>query len=197
MRHLIVYAHPNPDSLNRHLLDTVTSLLVQQGHEVVVRDLNQQNFNPVLSLEDIAGLYRGVVGADIQAEQNHVAWAGCITFIYPIWWTGMPAIMKGYIDRVFSYGFAYRYDEGIQKGLLQDKEAVIINTQGKSHAAYAASGMDKALVLTSDQGIFAYCGFRIREHFFFENADRAGAEQVQQWTGDIAQHYAIHHLQTN
>ncbi|WP_262497627.1 NAD(P)H-dependent oxidoreductase [Pedobacter africanus] len=54
-----------------------------------------------------------------------------MSFIYPIWWTGMPAIMKGYIDRVMSYGFAYRYDQGVQKGLLGGKEVTIINTHGK------------------------------------------------------------------
>ncbi|MDO6425297.1 NAD(P)H-dependent oxidoreductase, partial [Saccharophagus degradans] len=62
----------------------------------------------------------------------------------------MPAMMKGYIDRVFSYGFAYRYDQGVQKGLLTDKLTTIINTHGKSQAEYESIGMDKALSLTSD-----------------------------------------------
>lgn len=196
MRHLIIYAHPNEGSLNAHFRKTVNDLLLQQGHEVIVRDLNREGFDPVCSLEDMTGQYRGQVSADVQAEQDYITWAECVTFIYPIWWTGMPALMKGYIDRVFSYGFAYRYDNGVQKGLLQDKQAVIMNTHGKSHAEYGAIGMDKALSLTSDKGIFQYCGFEISRHFFFERADKAGAEQVQQWTQEIAQCYHQLHLQT-
>lgn len=189
MKHLIVYAHPLDSSLNGHFSKTVTALLSAQGHEVVVRDLNQIAFNPVLSPGDIAGQYRGEVSADVQTEQQHITWADCITFIYPIWWTGMPAIMKGYIDRVFSYGFAYRYDKGVQQGLLKGKTAVIINTHGKSHAEYGAMGMDQALSLTSDNGIFLYSGFTIRRHFFFGSADRATAAHVTQWTSEIVALY--------
>ncbi len=93
--------------------------------------------------------------------------------------------MKGYIDRVFSYGFAYQYDQGIQKGLLKGKQAIIINTQGKSQNEYQDSGMDKALSLTSDQGIYTYCGMTVKRHFFFEKADRAKADNIEQWIKEI------------
>src|SRR5690606_34398140 len=135
--------------------------LVHNGHEVMVRDLYLLNFNPVLSLEDLAGQANGQVSDDVKQEQDHIACADCITFIYPIWWTGLPALMKGYIDRVFSYGFAYRYERGLQMGLLLGKNAVIINTHGKSNAEYNEVGMDKALSLTSDKGIYTYCGLEI------------------------------------
>lgn len=61
-------------------------------------------------------------------------------FIYPIWWTEMSAVMKGFIDRVFSYG----YDQGVQKGLLKGKLTTVINTHGKSKAEYEDIEMDKA-----------------------------------------------------
>ncbi|MNK88366.1 hypothetical protein D3C87_1083260 [compost metagenome] len=96
----------------------------------------------------------------------------------------MPAIMKGYIDRVFSYGFAYRYDQGIQKGLLS-KSTIIINSHGKSNAEYAESGLDKALALTSDTGIFNYCGLEIKQHFYFDKADRASEESISEWENHI------------
>lgn len=97
--------------------------------------------------------------------------------------------MKGYIDRVFTYGFAYRYDQGIQKGLLKGKKAVIINTHGKSHQEYAQTGMDKALRLTSDAGIFSYCGFDVIQHLFFDRADRATAESVDLWKEQVKTFY--------
>ena len=187
MKHLIIYAHPNQDSLNGYFKSTLVGHLQKNDHEVVVRDLYQMNFNPVLSSEDMAGQRKGQVAGDVKQEQGHIAWAGCVTFIHPIWWTGLPAIMKGYIDRVLSYGFAYRYDQGIQKGLMTGKKAVIINTFGKSQAEYGATGMDKALSLTSDKGIYSYCGFDIKEHFFFDKADRTTVETIAEWKQQIIQ----------
>lgn len=181
MKHLIIYAHPNPQSLNSYLKQTLIEHLWNTGHEVVVRDLYELKFYPVLSLEDMQGQRLGEVVNDVKQEQEFISWAEHITFIYPIWWTGMPAIMKGYIDRVFSYGFAYRYDQGIQKGLLTGKQTIVVNTHGKSQAEYENIGMDKALLLTSDKGIFTYCGLEINQHFFFDKADKATIEEVETW----------------
>jgi NAD(P)H dehydrogenase (quinone) len=191
MKHLIIYAHPNQQSLNHHLKQALTEHLWDSEQEVVVRDLYQLNFSPILSLEDMKDQRAGKVAPDVKQEQDYILWADHITFIYPIWWTGMPAIMKGYIDRVFSYGFAYRYDQGIQKGLLTGKQTTIINTHGKSKAEYESIGMDKALSLTSDKGIFSYCGLEINRHFFFDKADRPIPESIQDWTNQIILNYKI------
>ncbi|WP_337968837.1 NAD(P)H-dependent oxidoreductase [uncultured Flavobacterium sp.] len=185
MKNLIIYAHPNSASLNHFFKQTVVESLEKKGEEVIVRDLNEINFNPVLSLEDMHGQRMGKVADEIKTEQDFITWADQLIFIYPIWWTGMPAIMKGFIDRVFSYGFAYRYDQGIQKGLLTGKKAIIINSHGKSNAEYEAMGMDKALELTSDTGIFTYCGLEIQKHFYFDKADRASAESIEDWENQI------------
>lgn len=185
MKNLIVYAHPNPASLNHFFKQTVVESLQKSGQEIVVRDLNQINFNAVLSLDDMHGQRMGQIANDVKTEQDFITWANRIIFIYPIWWTGMPAIMKGYIDRVFSYGFAYRYDQGVQKGLLTGKQAIIINSYGKSNAEYVAIGMDKALVLTSDTGIFTYCGLEIEKHFYFDKADKASDENVSEWENEL------------
>jgi NAD(P)H dehydrogenase (quinone) len=190
MKHLIIYSHPNDGSLNYHFMKTAVKILQTNKQEVEIRDLYQLNFNPVLSLDDIERQLKGKITADLQQEQDYISWADHITFIYPIWWTGMPAIMKGFIDRVFSYGFAYRYDHGIQKGLLTGKQVTIINTHGKSKAEYESIGMDKALSLTSDKGIFTYCGFEINQHFFFDKADKANAETVEMWTRQIINHFS-------
>jgi len=185
MKHLIIYAHPNADSLNSQLKDTLIDHLQNNHHEVVLRDLYALKFDPALSLQDMEGQRKGVVAEDVKQEQGFITWADCITFIHPIWWTGLPALMKGYIDRVFSYGFAYRYDAGVQKGMLSGKQTVIINTQGKSKAEYESIGMDKALLLTSDKGIYIYCGLEIKQHFFFDAADRAAPERIEEWKTKI------------
>ena len=185
MKHLIIYAHPNPGSLNAQLKQALEVHLRQKNNEVIIRDLYALNFNPVLSRQDLEGQRKGQVSNDVQQEQRYITWADCVTFIHPIWWTGLPAIVKGYIDRVFSYGFAYRYDQGVQKGLLKGKQAVIINTQGKSSKHYQDIGMDRALSLTSDTGIYNYCGFSRKQHFFFEKADRASSADIDQWKNQI------------
>lgn len=189
MKHLIIFAHPNPQSLNGQLKQTLAEHLHNNGHNVEIRDLYQLNFNPVLSADDMAGQRTGQLPDDVRHEQQFITGADVITFIYPIWWTGLPAILKGYIDRVFSYGFAYRYDQGIQKGLLTGKQAVIINTHGKSKAEYAANGMSKALLLTADKGIYAYCGLEVKEHFFIDKADHTPVETIEEWKQKIKLHY--------
>ncbi len=181
MKNLVIYAHPNPASLNHFFKQTIVENLEESGQEVILRDLNEINFNPVLSLDDMSGQRMGQVAEDVKREQEFITWADQIIFVYPIWWTGMPAIMKGFIDRVFSYGFAYRYDQGIQKGLLTGKQTIIVNSHGKSNAEYEATGMDKALALTSDTGIFNYCGLEIKHHFYFDQADRASSENISEW----------------
>ncbi|MDQ1096530.1 MULTISPECIES: NAD(P)H-dependent oxidoreductase [Chryseobacterium] len=189
MRHLVIYSHPNDQSLNHHLLQTVTEILKAQNQEIRIRDLYELDFNPVLSLQDLKDQRSGQLSQDIREEQEHILWAEHITFIYPIWWTGMPAMMKGFIDRVFSYGFAYRYDQGIQKGLLKGKKTIIINTHGKSKAEYASIGMDQALSLTSDKGIYTYCGLEISQHLFLDRADKATEEMIQEWKRSIKEAY--------
>ncbi|MGN7786481.1 NAD(P)H-dependent oxidoreductase [Niabella sp. 22666] len=189
MKHLIIYAHPNPQSLNHLFKEVVKKALLHHSHEVIVRDLYHLNFNPILSLEDMAAQRKRVVSEVVRKEQQYIEWADALTFIYPVWWTGMPAIMKGYIDRVFSYEFAYRYDQGIQKGLLTGKSAYIVNSHGKSKEEYGAIGMDNALKLTSDKGIYTYCGLDLKQHFFFDKADRATAEMVEAWTTTITDAY--------
>ncbi|MDF2477314.1 MAG: NAD(P)H-dependent oxidoreductase [Sphingobacterium sp.] len=189
MKHLIIYAHPNDRSLNNHFKQIVQDTLKQNGQKVIVRDLYQLNFNPVLSHGDMNGQRQGIVDEEVKREQEYIVWSDAITFIYPIWWTGMPAIMKGYIDRVFSYGFAYRYDDGIQKGMLAGKSAYIINSHGKSNLEYQKIGMDKALQLTSDLGIYSYCGLEIKQHFFFDRADLANEHTVGTWATQIRHSY--------
>ncbi len=190
MKHLIVFSHPSAQSLNGQFTQALAEFLLNKEHEVIIRDLYKLDFNPALSLDDLAGQRKGQVAEEVEKEQEYIRWADCITFIHPIWWTGLPAMMKGYIDRVFSYGFAYRYDQGIQKGLLSGKQAIIINTHGKSHQEYSDIEMDKALSLTSDKGIYIYCGLEVKNHFFFDKADQANSEMIKEWISKIQQAFA-------
>jgi len=168
MNHLIVYAHPFEDSFNHAILENAVAALESKGHSVAVRDLYAIGFNPVLSPEDFKALRSGHTPEDIATEQAFIKNADAITLIYPLWWTSMPAILKGYIDRVFSYGFAYQYTkEGMVEGLLGSKKSFMITTQGTPNMYYDASGMTQSLKQTTDEGIFGFCAVETLEHLFF------------------------------
>lgn len=168
MNHLIVYAHPFEDSFNHAILENAVVALENKGHSVVVRNLYAIRFNPVLSPLDFKELRSGHTPNDIATEQAYIKNADAITLIYPLWWTGMPAILKGYIDRIFAYGFAYQYTkEGILEGLLSNKKGFMLTTQGTPNAYYDASGMTKSLKQTTDEGILSFCGIETLDHLFF------------------------------
>jgi len=166
MKCLVVYSHPNPKSFSHAILETVTETLKARGHETAIRDLYYLSFDPVLKAGDFEAIQSGRMPADIKAEQELITWADTLIIIHPIWWTGLPAMIKGYIDRVFCYGFAYSFDA---KGLvphLKGKKVLIINTQGTPKAAYDASGMFEAMKMTSDAGIYKFCGLEVIDHVF-------------------------------
>ncbi|TDL60155.1 flavodoxin family protein [Paenibacillus amylolyticus] len=187
MKHLIVYAHPHTDSFNNAILNTAVEALEAQGHEVVVRDLYKLGFQPVLTEADTASMRAGQTPQDIATEQQFVTDAEAITFIYPIWWTGLPAIIKGYVDRVFAYGFAYAAGEaGIEK-LLTGKKGLIINTHGTPSEIYDQIGMTAGLKLTSDVGIFDFVGIEAVDHLLFGSIGYLDAPAYQAMLDQVKQ----------
>jgi len=78
------------------------------GKELPLRDLYAMNFSPVLAAADFSAIQNGSVCDDVRAEQEQIRAADVLIVVYPLWWSGMPAMLKGYIDRVFSYGLPMR-----------------------------------------------------------------------------------------
>ncbi|PYE42403.1 NAD(P)H-dependent oxidoreductase [Paenibacillus barcinonensis] len=187
MKHLIVYAHPRTDSFNNAILNTAVTALEAEGHEVVVRDLYQLGFQPVLTEADTTSMRAGQTPQDIATEQQYVTDADAITFIYPIWWTGLPAILKGYVDRVFAYGFAYASGAaGIEK-LLTGKKGLMISTHGTPKDVYDQVGMTNALKLTSDTGIFDFVGIEPVDHLLFGAIGYLDAAAYQAMLDEVKQ----------
>lgn len=119
---LIVFAHPEEKSFNGSLLKAYVKHLESKGHQVKISDLYKQNFKAVVDRDDFLNLDKnarfqqaaasyGAYAAkqltpDVVAEQEKLLWADTIIFHFPIWWFGLPAILKGWVDRVFACGFA-------------------------------------------------------------------------------------------
>lgn len=167
MSHLIIYAHPNPGSFNHAIMETITEELRHNGKGVKIRDLYQMGFNCVLKSEDFANMQRGAVAQDVKEEQELIRSAEVMIFVYPLWWAGMPAMLKGYIDRVLSEGFAYKItDEGIA-GLLGGKKVFLFTTMGASMGDYEGSGFFKSMGQITDTGIFSFCACEVMGHKYF------------------------------
>ena len=165
---LIIYAHPDSGSFNHAIKKTILAELQAVGHQVKIRDLYSLGFDPVLSrseLENYDFPHRGI-SDDIKAEQEAIQWADHLIFIYPTWWWSMPAIMKGYLDRVFLPGFAFSADENGINGLLDDKKAWIIQTTGSDGSYIAESGLDDVARKVLDLGFFSFCGIEVIGHHF-------------------------------
>ena len=124
MKTLIVLAHPEPRSLNVALKDKAVETLLELGHQVQVSDLYAMNWKAELGIGDFTddradpadlGLSREQEHAfannaqtdDVKAEQSRVVWDDWVIFQFPLWWVSMPAILKGWVDRVLSPGVAY------------------------------------------------------------------------------------------
>jgi len=127
MNHLIIYTHLNPKSFTKAVANEVETVAKARGDNIRTIDLYADKFNPVLEFPGIQYSFMdGEAPADVKKYQEDVTWAEHMTFIYPLWWASMPAILKGFIDRVFTAGFAYTYNENGPKGLLTSKSAHLI-----------------------------------------------------------------------
>lgn len=169
MKNLIIYAHPNPASFSSAIKEKVKNTLENKGQSVEVSDLYAEGFNPVLSGNDFASFQSGVIPEDIAKHQELIKAAERLIFVYPVWWNQMPAILKGYIDRVFSYGFAFAFDaHGVPQQLLKGKKGVIFNSYGTPEA-YLNGPYSDAMDLTQNQNLLSYCGIETEKYVKFSS----------------------------
>lgn len=164
---LIVFGHPNPDSFNGAILKTIENKLEEKQYEYISKNLYQLNFNPILTIDDFGRMENSTVADDIALEHADIEWAKNIIFIYPVWWAGPPAIVKGWVDRVLNKGFAYvPQEDGTVKGLLSDKTVMIITTSGSDEETMVQSGMEDAMKKIMLEGTLGFCGIN---NMFYQN----------------------------
>lgn len=166
MKYLIVYSNHHSGNFNHHLLESIKNHLLKHGHEFVVRDLYKLDFNPVLRSSDFEAISAGNTPYDIALEQSFITWCDTMVFIYPVWWGSMPAIMKGYVDKVFSWGFAYKSNGGGVYPLLTGKKAVVMSTLGQTRLDYE-KGMHQSMAVINEQGVFGFCGIEVAAQLNF------------------------------
>jgi len=199
MKVLIVFAHPEPRSLNGSLRDVAVSELEAEGHEVRVSDLYAQGWTSDIGRADFPQLppgarlapaaaskqafESGTLTADVKAEIEKLLWADVLILQFPLWWFSMPAILKGWVDRVFAYGFAYgvgehsdkRWGDRYGEGRLAGKRAMLIVTAGGWEEHYSARGINGPiddLLFPINHGILYYPGYDVLPPFVVYKADK-------------------------
>ncbi|HGM5284575.1 NAD(P)H dehydrogenase (quinone) [Serratia sp. BIGb0234] len=198
MNVLIVYAHPEPQSLNGSLKDFSVQRLEAAGHAVQVSDLyamqwkatldandstaqSGDRFNP--SLDSQQAFAQGLQSKDIELEQEKLLWADTVILQFPLWWFSMPAILKGWVERVYAYGFAYgvgehsdvRWGDRYGEGTLAGKRAMLIVTTGGWESHYAQRGINGPIddiLFPIQHGILHYPGFEVLPPFVLYRTGR-------------------------
>lgn len=184
MNILIVHAHPEPQSFTTALKNHSVQVLEELGHHVEISDLYEMNFNPVASKEDF--LSRGnpeylnyaleqrhaskehQLAPDIQTEIEKVQRADLVILSFPMYWTSIPAILKGWIDRVFVSGIFYGGKRFYNHGGMQGKKALLNFTLGGREHMFgegAIHGSIEDLLLPIQRGTLAYAGFEVLPSF--------------------------------
>ncbi|MGX9935981.1 NAD(P)H-dependent oxidoreductase [Advenella kashmirensis] len=188
MNVLVVYAHPEPRSLNGSIKNFIVQRLEHAGHTVQVSDLYAMQWKSALDLQDNRSptpgarfdpsldskqaFENGTQSIDIEQEQNKLLWADAVILQFPLWWYSMPAILKGWVDRVYAYGFAYgvgehsdtHWGDRFGEGVLAGKRAMLVVTAGGWASHYEPRGINgpiNDILFPIQHGILFYPGFDV------------------------------------
>jgi len=173
-RALVVMAHPAATSLSRSVTVAIVEAFEAHGIRTELADLAAEGFHPVFGAIDWnAFASGGPPPDDVRAEQQRIDHADHLVLVYPVYWWSMPALLKGWIDRVFVSGWAFDADteQGLVKKLGRLK-VHLIALAGADAATYAKRGYHQAMQAQIDQGIFGYCGATVATSDLF-TADQA------------------------
>jgi len=121
MHVLTVLDHPNPNSFSHAAAQHFMAGAEAAGHSTELADLHAEGFNPLWTMADIESDGKTNVPADVTREQDRIARADAICLIFPLFWWGMPSMTKGWVDRVWSWGWAYDQLDDYEKSLQRNR----------------------------------------------------------------------------
>ena len=203
MNVLIVYSHPEPTSFTAALKDTALQVLVEAGHTVEVSDLHGEGFSPVpgrhdfttvadaerfhYQTEQIYASQHSGFAPDLVREQARVVNAHLIVFLFPLWWGGLPAILKGWFDRVLAYGFAYADGKRYESGFFHGRRGLLGISTGGTAQRFTRDGSygDIEQVLHGVQHcMLEYLGLKVEVPFVAYAAPRIDQQAREQLLRD-------------
>lgn len=162
MHVLAVLDHPDPASFSAAVARRFLAGAEAAGHSVELADLCAEGFDPRWSMADVESDAGAETPADVSREQARIERADAIGFIFPLFWWGMPAMTKGWVDRVWSWGWAYDDVDDPEKSLQRPRTGVFLVPAGARSDEMAEYGFTAALDTIWTQGTFGYFGFTNR-----------------------------------
>lgn len=195
---LIVHAHHEPQSFSSALARTAAETLASQGHEVIFSDLYAMGFDPVSDRgnfvttadasylkqqnEEAHASKNGGFSEEIENEMRKVEACDLMIFSFPLWWFSMPAILKGWVDRVFAYDRFYGQGRWYETGTCRGKRAMVLITTGAGAEMYNGHGLHPSLdgiLMPVHHGIFWFNGFSPLPPFVAWSAAHGSDEERQ------------------
>jgi len=199
MKVFLILAHPEPKSFNGALFDASKSVLQNAGHEIRESDLYRSRFNPVSGrhnfmtskddsffkqqIEEIYATEHSGFSSEIEAELEKLEWCDLMIWQFPLWWFGLPAVLKGWADRVLAMGRTYGSGRFYQDGVFRGRQAMLSLTTGGPPAAYAKGGFNgdiESILRPIQRGILEFVGFSVlRPHIVYGPAHSSGPEREE------------------
>jgi NAD(P)H dehydrogenase (quinone) len=204
MNVLIIYAHPEPNSFNGAMKDMAVTVLSGAGHRVQVSDLYAMKFNPsggpvdFMEREDASRFHyqreqmyahkNSLFTPELRAEIEKLLWADFVIFQFPLWWFSLPAILKGWVDRVFAMGVTYDYGRAYDKGFFPQKRGMLALTTGGAKTGYvpgSRNGDIHELLFHINHGMLKFVGLEVLPPFIAYNAGRATPEERAEYLAEF------------
>lgn len=184
MNTLVVFCHPDPASFAAAVRDSVVQSLYAAGHQIRHRDLYAERFDPVLSAQERAAHFEDpTTKPEIAVHADDLRWCESLVLIYPTWWSGQPAMLKGWIDRVWIQGVAWELPAGATRltPLLRNiRRITAVTTHGSSKLINALEG--EAGKRVAFRSLRVICHPRCRTRWIaLYNIDRATDQQRQRF----------------
>ncbi|MCI4010831.1 NAD(P)H-dependent oxidoreductase [Brevibacterium sp. ZH18] len=176
MHLLTVFAHPIRTSYPGAVMDAFHEPFAAAGHSIDVLDLHAEGFDPRFTAADHQHFWGGPIPTGIADMHERVEVADRLAFVFPVYWWSMPALMKGWIERVFTGDWAYQYGSGVAdrgkeplNGLLPRVPTTLIGVGGSKQRTYDKYGYGDAMHAQLDIGVFAYCGITdVESHLIYD-----------------------------
>ncbi|MEM9061152.1 MAG: NAD(P)H-dependent oxidoreductase [Pseudomonadota bacterium] len=158
MHVLTVIDHPNPQSLTHAIAVRFGDGAAEAGHTVEMADLHAEGFRPAWCMADVEADGGADLPADVRAEQVRIERCDALCLVFPLFWWGMPSMLKGWVDRVWSYGWAYDDVDDPSKSLQPARTCVMLVPSGASPQSMAPHGYPGALKTIWRTGTLGYFG---------------------------------------
>ena len=172
MKILVVLCHPRPDSLTSQIAKAFSEGATKAGHQVELLDLYKENFDPVLRIEDEPndGTLENY-SLEVQTEFERLNNNDAVVMVFPLWWWSVPAMLKGWIDRVWNYGLMYGSNEhNVKKGLM-------IAVAGATKEQLIKRDYEAAINTSLNIGVLDYCGVKDSEIMILKETNKITKEQ--------------------